>query len=86
MFTANATLVNKVQLMTIGPTAEHKGGNWGMQVDGCSLALCSATHSVVSSGICQRIYQGPCLKDGMIITDVFAVVIFFIFNIYWNVE
>ena len=33
--------------------AEHEGCNWGMQViDGCSLALCSATVSVVSVGIC----------------------------------
>ena len=32
--------------------AEHKGCNWGMQmIDGCSLALCSATISVVSAGI-----------------------------------
>ena len=35
--------------------AEHKGCNWGMQmIDGCSLALCSATLSVVSAGICHR--------------------------------
>ena len=35
--------------------AEHKGCNWACKlIDGCSLALCSATGSVVSSGICHR--------------------------------
>ena len=32
--------------------AEHKGCNW--VIDGCSLALCSATVSVASAGICHR--------------------------------
>ena len=35
-------------------TAEHKGCNWGMQADDCSLALFSVTDSVVSAGICHR--------------------------------
>ena len=35
--------------------AEHKGCNWACQlIDGCSPALCSATVSVVSAGICHR--------------------------------
>ena len=33
--------------------AEYKGCNWACKlIDGCSLALCSATVSVVSAGIC----------------------------------
>ena len=35
--------------------AEHKGCNGACKlIDGCSLALCSATDSVVSAGICHR--------------------------------
>ena len=35
--------------------AEHKGCNWACNlIEGCSLALCSTTASVVSAGICHR--------------------------------
>ena len=35
--------------------AEHTGCNWACKlIDGCSQALCSATVSVVSAGICHR--------------------------------
>ena len=44
-------------------------------INGCSLELCSATHSMASSGICHRnkvnsiawLYRGPWLEDSIII-------------------